>query len=43
MLKRTLKYMTSKTEQQIIAIYILPNVSKSKDSQGFKFVHLKKT
>ena len=35
--------MTSKTEQQIIAIDILPNISKSKGNQGFNFGHLNKT
>ena len=32
--------MVSKTEQQIIAIQILPNVSRSKDNQAIKFGQL---
>ena len=32
--------MTSQTGQQIIAIHILPNISRSKDSQVIKFGQL---
>ena len=32
--------MTSQTEQQIITIYILPNISKSKGNQAVKFDQL---
>ena len=32
--------MVSKTEQQIIAIQILPNVSRSKDNQAIKLGQL---
>ena len=33
--------MTSKTEQQIIIIYILPNISRSKGKETMKFGQLK--
>ena len=33
-------FMTSKTGKQITVIHILPNVSRSKDNQTKKFVHL---
>ena len=33
-------FMTSKTWKQITVIHILPNVSRSKDNQTKKFVHL---
>ena len=32
--------MTSQTGQQIITIYILPNISRSKDNQAMEFGHL---
>ena len=32
--------MTSQILQQIITIYIFPNISKSKDNQPIKFDHL---
>ena len=34
------KFMTSKTGQQIITIYMLPNISRSKGNQARKFGHL---
>ena len=33
--------MTSQTEQQIITMHILPNISKNKDGQTMKFGPLK--
>ena len=35
-----LKFMTSQTGWQIIAIHILPNISRSKDNQIIKFCQL---
>ena len=32
--------MTSQTRKQIIAIHILPNISRSKDNQAMKFGQL---
>ena len=34
------KYMTSKTEQQIIAVHILSNISRNKGNQAKKFGQL---
>ena len=34
------KFMTSKTEQQLIAIHILPNIQRSKGNQAMKFSQL---
>ena len=34
--------MTSQTGKQIITINVLPNISRSKDSQAMKFGQLKK-
>ena len=34
--------MTSQTEQEIITIHVLPNISKSKGSKAIKFGQLKK-
>ena len=34
------KFMTSQTGQQIIVIYILPNISRSKTNQVMKFGQL---
>ena len=34
--------MTSQTKQQVIIIYITPNISKSKDNQVMKFGQLTK-
>ena len=36
------KFMTSQTGQQIITIYILPNISRSKDKKAMKFGQRKK-
>ena len=33
----TTKFMTSQTEQQIVTINILPNISKGEDNQTIKF------
>ena len=32
--------MTSHTEEQVIIIHILPNISRSKGNQAIKFSHL---
>ena len=39
-LKFISKFMTSQTEQQIITIHILPNISRSKSNHAMKFGQL---
>ena len=38
--KLVLNFMTSQTGKQIITIYIVPNISRSKGNQTIKFDHL---